>query len=72
MIFQELKLVTGEVLIKYTTARLCSESRVQQFKTPTSYSGDPRFKSQPRRQAMLIEVFHVFPRSLQANSGIVP
>jgi hypothetical protein len=36
------------------------------------YSGGPGFKSQPRRPAILTDVFRSFPQYLQANAGIVP
>jgi hypothetical protein len=41
-----------------------------QFPFWTSYSGSPRFDSQPWWLAVLIEVFCGLPQSLQANSGI--
>jgi hypothetical protein len=40
--------------------------------TPTLYAGGPEFDSQPRRMAILTEVFRGFPQSLQANARIVP
>jgi hypothetical protein len=40
--------------------------------TPASYSGGPRFKSRPRRQALLMEVFRGFSQFLQANAAMVP
>jgi hypothetical protein len=40
--------------------------------TPASYSGGPSFKSRPRRQAHLMEVFRGFSQFLQANAAMVP
>jgi hypothetical protein len=40
--------------------------------TSASYSGGPGFKSRLRRPAILIEIIHGFPQSLQANAGMVP
>jgi hypothetical protein len=39
--------------------------------TPALYSGDPGFKSQSRRPAMLIEIFRGFIQSLQTIPGRV-
>jgi hypothetical protein len=49
-----------------------AERRGRVVNTPASYSGGPRFKSQPRLPVMLIEFFCGFPQSLHAISGMVP
>jgi hypothetical protein len=47
-----------------------TERRGLVVNSPTSCLGRLGFKSRPRRQIILTEVFRVFPQSLQANVGI--
>jgi hypothetical protein len=52
-----------------THSRSETERRGRVFNTPASYWVSPGSKSQPRRTAILIEVFSGFPQTVQANSG---
>jgi hypothetical protein len=49
-----------------------TERRGRVVNISASYLEGPEFKSQPRRPAILTEVFRGFPQSLQANARIVP